>query len=101
MEAEDAKESIEELSSIFSVANFPLYAGKGENLDMDEEEVELDIGMYIPQIYVFLLDTSILKCPQDHSRYKKIYVLLLCSNIPVQLNLGFNFYTLFFIEWIV
>ncbi|RVW32909.1 hypothetical protein CK203_088042 [Vitis vinifera] len=43
MEAEDAKESIEELSSIFSVANFPLYAGKGDNLDMDEEEVELDI----------------------------------------------------------
>ncbi|XP_034683738.1 uncharacterized protein LOC117913008 isoform X1 [Vitis riparia] len=43
MEAEDAKESIEELSSIFSVANFPSYAGKGDNLDLDEEEVELDI----------------------------------------------------------
>ena len=69
MEAEDAKESIEELSSIFSVANFPSYAGKGDNLETDEEEVELDIGT-------------------EHSRYKKICVLILSSYIPVQLNLG-------------
>lgn len=53
VEADDAKESIEELSSIFSVANFPLFVGKGDNQSMDEEDIELDIGMYIPQIYYF------------------------------------------------
>lgn len=54
MEAEDTKESMEELSSIFSVANFALYAGKQDNQEMDEEEVELDIGT------------------EEHSRFKKM-----------------------------
>ncbi|CAK9156297.1 unnamed protein product [Ilex paraguariensis] len=42
-EAEDARESIEELSTIFSVANFPLYVERRENLSTDEDNVELDI----------------------------------------------------------
>ncbi|RVW85722.1 Syntaxin-binding protein 5 [Vitis vinifera] len=37
------KKVLKNFHQSFSVANFPLYAGKGDNLDMDEEEVELDI----------------------------------------------------------
>lgn len=40
---EDTRESIEELSTIFSVANFPSDTESTENLTMDEDEDELDI----------------------------------------------------------
>ncbi|KAK9285876.1 hypothetical protein L1049_025077 [Liquidambar formosana] len=42
-EAEDVKESIEELSMIFSIANFPSEAENRDDLTADEEEVELNI----------------------------------------------------------
>ncbi|XP_019446907.1 PREDICTED: uncharacterized protein LOC109350194 isoform X1 [Lupinus angustifolius] len=43
MESEDSKESIQELSLIFSNENFPCDADSNENLIVDEEEVELNI----------------------------------------------------------
>lgn len=42
-EAESA--SIEDLSTIFSVDNFPSFAESRDNLAMDEDEVALDIGI--------------------------------------------------------
>ncbi|KAM7519969.1 hypothetical protein LguiB_018931 [Lonicera macranthoides] len=42
-DAEDVRRGIEELSTIFSVANFPLEPDCQENYTMDEDEVELDI----------------------------------------------------------
>uniref|UniRef100_A0A5B7B5H0 Lethal giant larvae (Lgl)-like C-terminal domain-containing protein n=2 Tax=Davidia involucrata TaxID=16924 RepID=A0A5B7B5H0_DAVIN len=42
-EAEDARESVEELYMIFSVDNFPSHAENRENLAMDEDEIDLDI----------------------------------------------------------
>ncbi|KAI7738388.1 hypothetical protein M8C21_008451, partial [Ambrosia artemisiifolia] len=42
-EPESARESFEELSILFSVANFPSESGTRENLPTDEDEVELDI----------------------------------------------------------
>lgn len=42
-EAESA--SIEDLSTIFSVNNFPSFAESRDNLAMDEDEVALDIGI--------------------------------------------------------
>lgn len=43
METEDTKESIEELSTIFSTANFPFDAENTENQAMDEDDDQLDI----------------------------------------------------------
>lgn len=48
MENENARESIEELSTIFSTANFPLETEDKDNVtinNQDEDEVELDIGI--------------------------------------------------------
>lgn len=45
METEDTKESIEELSTIFSTANFPFDAENTENKAMDEDDDQLDIGI--------------------------------------------------------
>ncbi|KAJ0468608.1 putative transcription factor WD40-like family [Helianthus annuus] len=42
-EPESARESFEELSTLFSVANFPLESETRENLPTDEDDVELDI----------------------------------------------------------
>lgn len=42
-EPESARESFEELSTLFSLANFPLESESRENLPTDEEELELDI----------------------------------------------------------
>lgn len=52
-DAEDVRRGIEELSTIFSVANFPLEPDCQENYTMDEDEVELDIGIYVrpPDLY--------------------------------------------------
>ena len=44
METEDTKESIEELSTIFSTANFACDAGNKESLAMDDDGSDLDIG---------------------------------------------------------
>lgn len=46
METEDTKESIQQLSVIFSNANFPSDADNNDNLSMDEDE--LNIGMTMP-----------------------------------------------------
>ncbi|XP_054775821.1 uncharacterized protein LOC129284382 [Prosopis cineraria] len=43
MELEDTKESMRQLSVIFSNANFPSDADNNENLTMDEDELELNI----------------------------------------------------------
>lgn len=48
IEKEDVRDSIEELSTIFSTANFPLYTEDKDNMtinNQDEDEVELDIGI--------------------------------------------------------
>ena len=46
METEDTRESIEELSTIFSTANFPCNSNDNtNNLGMEEDEDELNIGM--------------------------------------------------------
>lgn len=44
-EPESARESFEELSTLFSVANFPVESESRENLPTDEDDVELDIGL--------------------------------------------------------
>lgn len=47
MEKEDPRESIEELSTIFSTAKVPVDADQDkDNLAMNEDEVELDIGIF-------------------------------------------------------
>lgn len=46
MEKEDPKESIQELHSIFSYANFLLDAKSNDNPSVDENQLELNIGMY-------------------------------------------------------
>ncbi|XP_031269259.1 uncharacterized protein LOC116127759 isoform X2 [Pistacia vera] len=43
VETEDTKESIEELSTIFSIANFPSESENTDNLALEEDEVELNI----------------------------------------------------------
>lgn len=45
VETEDSRESIQELSVIFSKENFPSIADNNDNLAIDEDEVELNIGM--------------------------------------------------------
>ena len=45
MENEDTKESFEELSTIFSTANFQLNAENTDNLAMGEDDDELNIGI--------------------------------------------------------
>lgn len=44
MDIADAKESIAELSTIFSTANLEVDAEEAENFTIDEENVELNIG---------------------------------------------------------
>ena len=44
-EAEGARESFEDLATIFSVDNFPSNAESRANLAVDEDEVDLDIGI--------------------------------------------------------
>lgn len=64
METEDTKESIEELSTIFSTANFPFDAENTENQAMDEDGDQLDIGICpydrdgenITSVYLFNLN---------------------------------------------
>lgn len=68
MEKEDARDSIEELSTIFSTANFPLYTEYKDNMtinNQDEDEVELDIGIssdmcipYLSLLFDMLYDCS-------------------------------------------
>jgi hypothetical protein len=53
VEIEDARESIEELHTIFSTANFPSDAENRDNLVMDEDEIELDIGTNFMLIIYF------------------------------------------------
>lgn len=48
METEDSRESIQELSVIFSNENFPSVADNNENLNVNEDELELNIGMKVP-----------------------------------------------------
>ncbi|RDY02840.1 Syntaxin-binding protein 5, partial [Mucuna pruriens] len=43
LETEDSKESIQELSAIFSNENFPCDADNNDNLTVDEDELELNI----------------------------------------------------------
>ena len=50
MEKEDPKESIRELSAIFSHANFPSDADKNDNRTTDEDELELSLGITMPQL---------------------------------------------------
>ena len=45
METEDARESFKELETIFSTTNVPSHAQHTDNMAVDEEEVELDIGI--------------------------------------------------------
>lgn len=52
METEDTKESIEELSTIFSTANFPSDSENIDNLALKEDEDELNIGTYIIPVAV-------------------------------------------------
>jgi hypothetical protein len=53
VEIEDARESIEELHTIFSTANFPSDAENRDNLVTDEDEIDLDIGMNFMLIIYF------------------------------------------------
>lgn len=48
METEDSRESIQELSVIFSNENFPCDVDNNDNLTIDEDEVELNIGRKVP-----------------------------------------------------
>lgn len=48
METEDSKESIQELSVIFSDENFPCDVDNKDNLTVDEDELELNIGIKVP-----------------------------------------------------
>lgn len=44
METEDTKESIGELSTIFSTTNFPCEVENKDNQAVDEDEIDLNIG---------------------------------------------------------
>lgn len=58
MEKENARESIEELSTIFSTANFPLDTEDKDNVtinNQDKDEVELDIGISNDTCVVYFL----------------------------------------------
>lgn len=48
MVTEDSKETIQELSVIFSDENFPCDVDNKDNLTVDEDELELNIGMKVP-----------------------------------------------------
>lgn len=48
LETEDSKESIQKLSAIFSTENFPCDADNNDNLTVDEDELELNIGTEVP-----------------------------------------------------
>ena len=48
LETEDTTESIQELSAIFSNENFPCDADNNDNLTVDEDEIELNIGKKVP-----------------------------------------------------
>lgn len=51
MEKEDPKESIRQLSTIFSNANFPCDADNNDNPTVDEDhQLELNIGITMPYI---------------------------------------------------
>lgn len=50
MEKEDPRESIRELSAIFSNANFPSDADNSDNWTMHEDEPELTLGITKPQL---------------------------------------------------
>lgn len=50
VETEDATESIKELYTIFSTVNFPSDTENRDNLVMDEDDIDLDIGM----IFMFI-----------------------------------------------
>lgn len=47
MESHDSRRSIEELSTIFSEANFAIQSETETNVAMNEEYVELDIGIFV------------------------------------------------------
>lgn len=49
-EPEYARESFEELSTLFSVANFPLESESREYIPTDEDDGELDIGLTFSHI---------------------------------------------------
>lgn len=53
METEDTRESIEELSTIFSNANFPWEVENRDNQAADEDEIDLAIGKYVLEIIIF------------------------------------------------
>lgn len=45
-ELEASRESFEELSTLFAIANFALESESQENIHTDEDEVDLDIGRF-------------------------------------------------------
>lgn len=55
METEDTKESIEELSTIFSTANFPCEVENKDNQAVDEDEIDLNIGNHVAGIMIYCI----------------------------------------------
>lgn len=51
VEIEDAKENIEALSTIFSVANFPEEAESEEKFSVVKDDLDLDIGTSFQPFY--------------------------------------------------
>ena len=48
VETEDTRESIEELSKIFSTVNFECHHDENkDSMAMDDDGIDLDIGMYV------------------------------------------------------
>ncbi|KAJ0097649.1 hypothetical protein Patl1_29274 [Pistacia atlantica] len=67
VETEDTKESIEELSTIFSIGNFPSDSENTDNLALEEDEVELNIDDID-------LDDSIGEKPKERGTLKHMKV---------------------------
>jgi hypothetical protein len=86
METEDSRESIRELPVIFSKENFPCDTDDNDNLTIDEDEVELNIGMKVPykcdvenEYYIaFNMTQKIVACPNEFLVFH-----ILCSHLFV------------------
>ena len=56
VETEDTRESIEELSTIFSTANFECHQDENkDSMALDDDGIDLDIGMYVHEFTEYLI----------------------------------------------
>lgn len=69
MEKEDPEEGIQELSAIFSNANFPSGDNNNDNPTEDENQLELNIGTTMPQLCSteYLLKTHLANVSRNSS----------------------------------